>query len=237
MRSQRVQTFSLRCMLNAMSILFKLGFVTRKERSVLTWRGRLVLASVFLSLGSLFFIGVHPFLSASKPIPAELLIVESWLPDYAFLNAVSEFKHGGYKYVATTGGTLLDAGSLSHYKTGAEFAAAKLEQLGLPSTCILSVPCAVTDRDRTLASATALRAWLDRTNPGIYSANLYSLGPHARRSHLLFRRALGNKLKLGIIACRELQYDSDHWWRSSEGLRDVFSEAIAYCYSLVVTHS
>jgi len=26
-------------------------------------------------------------------------------------------------------------------------------------------------------------------------------------------------------------------WRSSEGLLDVFSETIAYCYSLVAVHS
>jgi hypothetical protein len=166
-----------------------------------------------------------------------LLIVESWLPDYALLNAVSEFKHGAYKYVATTGGDLPDAGPLTHYKTGAEFAAAKLEELGLPATCVLSVPCASVARDRTFASAVALRAWLDSTSPSIRSANLYSLGPHARRSHLLFRRALGNKLKLGIIACQDVHYDPNHWWRTSEGLRDVFSESMAYLYSLVAIHS
>ena len=220
-----------------MTILSRLGLVTRRERSVLTARGWLLLLTILLAGGALFSRGIHPFLSPSKPVPAELLIVESWLPDYALLDAVTEFKRGAYKYVVTTGGNLLDAGPLSHYKTGAEFAAAKLEELGLPSTCVRSVPCAATARDRTFASAVALRAWLDRSSPRVHSANLYSLGAHARRSHLLFRRALGSRVNLGIIACQDLYYDPNHWWRSSEGLRDVFSETVAYCYSLVAIHS
>src|SRR5579859_4482630 len=171
-----------------MNILARMGLVARKERSVLTGRGWLLLLLVCLAAGVLFIRGIHPFLAPTRPIAAELLIVESWLPDYALLNAVSEYKRGGYKYVATTGGDLPDAGPLTHYKTGAQFAAAKLQELGLPSACVLSVPCDATARDRTFASAKALRAWLDTASPSVLSANLYSLGAHARRSHLLFRR-------------------------------------------------
>src|SRR6266516_6576231 len=92
---------------------------------------------------------ISPFLSVSQPVPADVLIVESWLPDYAMFSAVGEFRRGGYKYVITTGGTLPDAGPLSRYKTGAEFAAATLVELGLQAEVVIAVPSEPAGRDRT----------------------------------------------------------------------------------------
>jgi hypothetical protein len=62
------------------------------------------------------------------------------------------------------------------------------------------------------------------------NVNLFSLGPHARRSRLLFRRALGKEVTVGVVALSSGDYDARHWWRTSQGFRSVTGELIAYCY-------
>ena len=57
------------------------------------------------------------------------------------------------------------------------------------------------------------------------------MGPHARRTRLLFQEAFGSKVAVGVIAVPDDAYDPRHWWRSSEGVRDVVGEAIAYVYA------
>jgi len=58
-----------------------------------------------------------------------------------------------------------------------------------------------------------------------------TLGPHARRSRLLFQKAFGKEVKVGVISVEDRDYDPAHWWRSSEGVREVLGEAIAYFYA------
>jgi hypothetical protein len=51
---------------------------------------------------------------------------------------------------------------------------------------------------------------------------------------LLFQKVLGNKVKVGIIACPDCYYDSQRWWATSEGVRTVTSEGLAYLYARFV---
>jgi hypothetical protein len=54
---------------------------------------------------------------------------------------------------------------------------------------------------------------------------------HARRTRLLFPKALGPDVEVGIIAVQTPDYDPKRWWRYSEGVRDVIGESIAYVYA------
>jgi hypothetical protein len=54
---------------------------------------------------------------------------------------------------------------------------------------------------------------------------------HARRSQLLFAKALGPEISVGIIAVPNPDYDARRWWRYSEGVKDVISETAAYLYT------
>jgi uncharacterized SAM-binding protein YcdF (DUF218 family) len=54
---------------------------------------------------------------------------------------------------------------------------------------------------------------------------------HARRTRLLFQKALGDKVAVGVIAIPNPDYDAKHWWRYSAGVKDVVSEAAAYVYA------
>ena len=62
------------------------------------------------------------------------------------------------------------------------------------------------------------------------AVNVVTVDVHARRTQLLFQMALGPKVKVGIIAVPNADYDAAKWWRYSEGVRAVLGEFIAYLY-------
>jgi uncharacterized SAM-binding protein YcdF (DUF218 family) len=86
------------------------------------------------------------------------------------------------------------------------------------------------DRDRTYSSAVALRNWFREHNVPVRRINVVTEDLHARRTRLLFEKALGD-VEVGVIAVPNPDYDSTHWWRYSQGVKDVFAEAIGYLYA------
>jgi hypothetical protein len=62
----------------------------------------------------------------------------------------------------------------------------------------------------------------------LQSFNVVTEDAHARRTRLLFQKAFGHGVRVGIISIPNRDYDAKHWWRSSEGVREVIGEAIAY---------
>jgi uncharacterized SAM-binding protein YcdF (DUF218 family) len=93
------------------------------------------------------------------------------------------------------------------------------------------------DRDRTYGSAVALRNWLSEHHMPVHGINIVTEDVHARRTRLLFRKALGGGVIVGVIAAPNPDYDSRHWWRYSAGLKDVVSESFAYVYAKFFFHS
>jgi uncharacterized SAM-binding protein YcdF (DUF218 family) len=77
----------------------------------------------------------------------------------------------------------------------------------------------------------ALKKWADEHGVQLTRINLVTVGPHARRSRLLFQKSFGKELPIGVVAIPEPDYDTKHWWRSSLGFRAVTGEAIAYLYA------
>jgi hypothetical protein len=61
-----------------------------------------------------------------------------------------------------------------------------------------------------------------------------TLGAHARRTRLLFEKALPKEASVGIIAVENQDFDASHWWRSSQGVRTVVGEIIGYAYARLV---
>ena len=66
--------------------------------------------------------------------------------------------------------------------------------------------------------------------------NLLTEAAHARRTRLLYQEAFGEGVKIGIIAVPNPDYDAGHWWRYSEGVREVLGESIAYLYAKFLFH-
>jgi uncharacterized SAM-binding protein YcdF (DUF218 family) len=211
----------------------RLRLVRRRERWGLTWRGWLVLGC--LILGLIWGMGprVHPFFAVVAPIKADTLVIEGWVTDANLEDAATEFRAGSYQYLLTTGATLAQGHYLSTYKTYADLAKATLVQMGIAADRIIAVPAPKVQRDRTYTSAVSLRTWIDQ-NPGkIHRINLMTPGVHARRSWILFKKALGQRADIGIIAIPDRDYNPQSWWTSSEGVKKVGMEAIGYIYTAV----
>ena len=101
----------------------------------------------------------------------------------------------------------------------------------MPGDSIQMVPSHVIGRDRTYSSAVALRNWLRDHNTSLNSMNVLTQDAHARRTRLLYEKAFGKNVTIGIISAPDPDYDARHWWRYSDGVREVIGESIAYIYA------
>ena len=213
-----------------------LGLVQRREGWRLTWRGRFLSCAVFLGLVVFLGRGLSSFLALNAPITADVLVVEGWAQDYALTAAIAEFKQHTYTRLYVTGGPLQTGAPLSEYKTYAELGAATIGRLGIGGESVQAVPASGIRRDRTYTSALALKDWLREHGVVARRMNVISVGPHARRTRLLFEKAFSGDMKVGMIAIEDQDYDPKHWWRSSAGVRSVVDELIAYGYVRLFFH-
>ena len=134
----------------------------------------------------------------------------------------------------TTGGLVNSGVDLDADDTYARMAADELVRFGAPRGVVQAVPAATTRQDRTYASAVAVRHWLAANHSAVKSLDVVTLGPHARRTRLMYQQALGAGVAVGVIALEDHGYDPDHWWRSSEGFKEVVGETIAYLYAWIL---
>ena len=210
------------------------GLVSRRECSVPTWRGLLLLALLGIALTVVGVLSVHSFLAITERVPAAVLVVEGWVPDYVLEEAGAEFQRHHYAKLYVTGGPLETGQHLSEYKTYAELGAATLIRLGVSKNALKAVPAPWVRQDRTYTSAVILRNWLRLHNAIGTNINVISLGAHARRTRLLFRMAFEDGSRVGIIAIKDRDYAPDQWWQSSQGARTVIDELVAYIYARTV---
>lgn len=213
------------------------GFLTKRERWGVTWQGWLALLFVSILLACLTLITVHPFLAATHRVDANILVVEGWVHDYVIRAATEEFKTGSYKCVFSTGGPTTGSGGYTwDADTSASVGAGQLRAAGVPGSSLQMVASHVIGRDRTYSSAVALRDWFREHKMKVDRFNIVAESTHARRTWLLFQEAFGNKVEVGVIAVPNPDYDAKRWWQSSDGFRDVISEAIAYLYAKFLFH-
>jgi uncharacterized SAM-binding protein YcdF (DUF218 family) len=213
------------------------GLLIRKERWGLSWRGRLILVLLGFSSAVLLLLNVQPFLAETHRVNTNNLVVEGWIHQYAIRGAAEEFRKGSYQRVFSTGGPVTGSGHyVNDYQTSASVGANLLKKAGVPAEFVQMVPSRVIDRDRTYGSAVALREWFREHNIAVQSVNVVTENAHARRTHLLYQKALGRNVAVGIIAMSNPDYDKGRWWWYSEGVRDVGSEALAYIYVRLFFH-
>ena len=206
------------------------GLLRRKESWSLTWRGWLALLIVLSSGGIIGVRSVHNFLAVSAPVETRVLVLEGWVPRHAMTGYVARV-FGDYDKIYTTGGPPpADRGSRPETETFASVAQQRLVRAGVPTRMIQHVPGWEVRRDRTYAAALALRQWAETNHVELKDFNVVTVGPHARRSRLLYARAFP-AAKVGIIPLTNAEYDAEQWWRYSEGVKETLTEAGAYLYS------
>jgi hypothetical protein len=196
--------------------------------TLLGWIVLLFLGAVLVVLG---VSKAHTFLTVNDPVPSDILVIEGWIPDYALAGTLARVTRDHYRKILVTGGPITSGTYLCGYTNWAELGAATLLRLGVDTNTVEALPVATVTRDRTFASAVALHAWLRRHHIDATSLNIMTMADHSRRSRLLFTKALGRDYHLGIISIENQDYDPNRWWESSEGVRSVVGEMLAYGYA------
>ncbi len=196
-----------------------------------TWAGWLAILVAGVGLIRLSAPGMYRFLAVSDPEPGDYLIVEGWLSDRNLTDVQALYREHNYRTIFATGGPLTYGSFLSEYEDMATVTHLRLLKIGLPVDRVVAVTAPGVHKDRTYASALALRHYLDAHEIRGGRFQLLTEGAHARRSRLLFRKALGPDRRVGCLALPPEDYDPRCWWHSSSGVRGVIYEGLAYGYT------
>ncbi|ACB51026.1 hypothetical protein cce_1676 [Crocosphaera subtropica ATCC 51142] len=205
------------------------GLLEYKPQWTLTLRGWLLLFLVLILVVIGFVLFINPFLRVYRPVEAEVMVIEGWVPDITIEGAIAQFQDKNYRLMITTGNEIGRGKYLSDYKTFADLAAATAIALGLDRDQVVSVPNKTVSVNRTAASAEAVKQWLLASDLNIKAINIYSYDVHTRRSWLIFRTLLEPEIKVGAIAFSTP--NSKSWWKTSAGIKSVIMETIAYLYT------
>jgi hypothetical protein len=208
------------------------GIFIRKERWGLSRRGWLGMFLVLALIASVWVLTIQPFLASTQRVDSKVLVVEGWVQPFTFHGAVKEFRDHNYQQIYTTGGPVVGGGGyINDFNTSASVGAEALVKAGLAASVVQMVPSHVAGRDRTYSSALALREYFRTNGMTVKRFNVLTEDVHARRTWLLFQEAFGKDVDVGIIAVPDPDYDPQHWWRYSEGVREILGESIAYIYA------
>ena len=207
-----------------------LGFLSHRPRWGLTWRGRIFVFLLLLIVGVRGVLQIHPFLAMTKPVETRVMVVEGWISVPSIEMAAKTFQDGDYEMLLTVGGPFRESVSTDRLNY-AQVTANQFIELGIAEEKVHPVPSGSPRRDRTYTSAATLRDWLEENGIAVSTLNVMTEGLHARRSRLMFQKAFGKDVSIGVISIPDLNYEPNRWWRYSEGFKGVISEGAAYIYA------
>ena len=195
-----------------------------------TWLGSFCLAFFFAAPAIWWCCYGEAFLSVTERRSAEILVVEGWIGPEGVRAAAREFVEHGYQYVVATGGVTIserwEVGGWSY----AEGAQHELIRLGIPAERILVATARESERQRTFESAVAVRRALQTKGIHPKALNVFTWGPHARRSRLVFAKVETPEINVGAVSWTPAAYDTGPWWRSSDRAKELLAETAGYIY-------
>jgi hypothetical protein len=180
--------------------------------------------------GFLLAKNLYSFLALNLPSGARVLVVEGWLAPQELDQAIEAFKKGKYERIVTTGGPVSGWPGLSQDTDYAELAADYLAHHGVQRDLISAVSAQKSAQERTFLSAVMFRESAQRLGITLDAVDIFSAGPHARRSRLLFQMALGQEVRVGVLAAKPDGFDPAVWWRTSEGVEQMFFQSFGYVW-------
>jgi len=183
----------------------RFALVRKKEKWVATWFGNLLKVLLLIIIIFIFSRVIYPFLSPNEPLLGKILIVEGFIPDYALKKSIGIFKDGNYKLMIVTGKQRTHGSQLDQYRNDGDYAAATLIKFGMDSINIKVIALDNDIRkDRTYASANAVKNWLKNTDLENQKIDVVSIGCHSRRSWHLYKMAFDDFSDVGIHAVRNI---------------------------------
>ncbi len=195
-----------------------------------TFSGWIIILVPAIVIFIFLFRNLDSFLSLNKPLESRILIVEGWVPDFAYPEIINEFKTKKYDLIITTGGEITRATMFTDYLTTAELTKASLIIMGIDTNKIVAIARGKVTKNRTFHSALSVKKWFEQNHEHPETVNLILVGVHTRRSRYLFQKAFGKEISVGSICLNDIGYDQSKWWRSSKGFRQVVNETLAYVY-------
>jgi len=207
------------------------GLLRRRKCWTLSRRGKLLLLALVGTTAYGAIRGVHPFLTVSDGGAGDVMVVEGWIPTRPVAQAAKAFQRGRYRCAVVVRDVYDSDDKWASGRYSADYVAAELVQQGISKDLVHTLFCPVARKDRTYHCALAVRQWLDHKGFAVKSIDVVTLAAHSRRSRLLYGKAFGPQVQIGAIPLEAPTYDPDHWWRCSDGVRDVLGEAIAYLYA------
>jgi hypothetical protein len=202
--------------------------VTRRRPTFISW---ILIIALIAAFSAFFILNVYQFLAPDREPQKGLMVVEGWIHDFALDEAVAMYRTGNYSKIICTGVPIETGSYISQFKSYPEMTATRLKKLGVPQDKIVLAIADDVKKDRTYASAVALREAFMAYNLTETDLHLVTVGPHGRRSSLLYQLALGDDYTIGVTCLEPSEYDEKDWYTNSEGVRSVMSEFIAYLYA------
>jgi uncharacterized SAM-binding protein YcdF (DUF218 family) len=211
----------------------KIKLVSKRYRWGLTWSGRIVIAVLLFILLVIYVRRIVPFLSEQQSVSAKVMVIEGYVPDYAYPEIIKTFKTEKYEYIITSGTTYDQGFYISGVETAAGLIRNSLLALGFDSTKVIAVPVpSGVFKDRTYNSAVYSYKYIREHWPDIRAVNIVSQGPHARRSKYLFKLVYEPEIKVGNIVVNPVGINRYNWYKSSRGFKGIINETISYFYVL-----
>ena len=212
-------------------------FFTRRTVWAPTFLGFSLLAGLLALPGIWWFAYGESFLALTRRLPnARVLVVEGWIGPDGIRAAKDEFASGHYDLIVTSGGNPDPASKDNWQREGwsyAEGAQKQLIRLGLPADKIVSAPPSLTEARRTYRAALHVKETLDALGAEPKEINVFTFGAHARRSWLVFSKACGPEIKVGVIGWEPPYYSSVPWWRSSERSIELLVQTVGYFFEFL----
>ena len=152
---------------------------------------------------------------------------------------IQSVRLAGKTFYARMPNVLYDLGTIDGVRTRrtdprseADWALDILRQEGVPDSMMVSVVAPLRQYDKTFATAMAVRDWLaQQPAPMPLAINLYSESAHARRSRLLYRKALGHRIQVGVVSLPMKEVSADNWWKQRSAISYTSVQIAKYIYA------
>ncbi len=124
--------------------------------------------------------------------------------------------------------------TINDYESHPEIVRNKLIASGIDSSKVIAVTGSKTRINRTLTGALAFRDWLLESGQKVSDVNIISMGIHARRTWMTYKKVLGKSYNIGIIALPESGHEiserSKHFAAITETLDLIYYWVILLLY-------
>ena len=161
-----------------------------------------IIVLIFMN-GFLLFNHLHDYLCYKKRVDCNTLVIEGWLFDYMLDHAAREIKHNHYNRIlilCLNEGMPVENFHKDFNETEAYRISKRLTDQGIDPKLIRTISGRNLGSHHTFTRALTLKKWIEVQPMSIKAFNVYTGGPHARKTYTAFTRVFGYSYKIGVIS-------------------------------------